>query len=244
MLFRSYRSLACVGMGSALVIVITAKSSGALMALMAAVAALTFWKWRAFLPWVRWGVVLGILLLASVMKAPVWYWFDRLSSVTGGTGWHRAFLIDQTIRYFDEWWLFGTTYTAHWGPGGEVTTGDPNMMDITNHYVMEGVKGGLARLALFLGIVVRCFRSFGRHLRVETHDPSTQFFIWGTGVALFTHCVSFLSITYFDQIVVVWYWLLAFASYVDRANSRVATPLDETKGDLNPVKREPVPVDI
>jgi hypothetical protein len=36
--------------------------------------------------------------------------------------------------------------------------------------------------------------------------------IWSLGVCLFGHCVSFLSISYFDQMIVMWYWLLAVIS--------------------------------
>ena len=32
------------------------------------------------------------------------------------------------------------------------------------------------------------------------------------GVSLFGHCISFISITYFDQLIIVWFWLLAIIS--------------------------------
>ena len=37
---------------------------------------------------------------------------------------------------------------------------------------------------------------------------------WAIGVTLFAHCISFLSIIYFDQMGVIWYWLLAAISRV------------------------------
>ena len=116
------------------------------MALIAAMVGLALWRWQRYMRLMRRGAVVAILVSTLVMKAPVWYLFARLSEFTGGTGWHRAYLIDQTIAHLNEWWLFGTTYTAHWGPAGEVIAADPNMMDITNHYVMEGIKGGLLKL--------------------------------------------------------------------------------------------------
>jgi hypothetical protein len=150
-----------------------------------------------------------ILVLAVVMKAPVWYLLARLSIVTGGGGWHRAWLIDQAVAHFDEWWLFGTTYTAHWGPAGEVTVGDPNMMDITNHFIAEGVKGGVLKLGLFIAIIISCFRGIGRRLRTEGPNSPVGFFVWSLGVSLFAHCLSFISATYFDQTILIWYWLQA-----------------------------------
>jgi hypothetical protein len=204
-----YRLLAVLATFSSLAIVGTASSSGALMALAASLIGMVLWKWRTQMRLIRRGAVVTILILSVVMKAPIWYLFARISNLTGGTGWHRAFLIDQTIAHFNEWWLFGTTYTAHWAPSGEVTAADPNMMDITNHYVMEGVKGGLLKLTLFMVIVVRCFKSVGRRLRSEPAGLPSGLFVWAMGVSLFAHCLSFMSITYFDQTVIVYYWLLA-----------------------------------
>jgi len=207
-----YRRLAVAAVISSLLIVIAASSSGALMALFAGMVGLTLWKCRRYMRLIRWGVVVTILGLALVMKAPIWYLFARLSDVTGGTGWHRAWLIDQTIAHFDEWWLFGTTYTAHWGPAGEVIAADPNMMDITNHYVMEGVKGGLLKLVLFVAVIVGCFKTIGRRIRVAAARAPARFFVWAMGASLFGHCLSFMSILYFDQSIVIWYWLLAVIS--------------------------------
>ncbi len=207
--WQQYRRLAAAAVLSALVIVVTSSSSGALMAVTAAGAGLAFWRWRSHMRLVRWTAALTVLGLAMVMKAPVWYLLAKLGNAMGGTGWHRAYLIDQAVAHFDEWWLFGTTYTAHWGPAGLVIAADPNMMDITNHYIMEGVKGGLSKLTLFLVIIVLCFKSVGRWLRASTGEQITGFFVWALGVSLFAHCVSFISITYFDQIIVIWYWVLA-----------------------------------
>lgn len=204
-----YRRLAVAALVAALVITVTARSSGALIALAAGVSGLMFWKWRRYLRMMRWGVVVAILGLSLVMKAPVWYLLAKLSSVTGGGGWHRAWLISQAVDHFGQWWLFGTTYTANWGPAGEVIAADPNMMDITNQFVDEGVKGGILKLVLFVTIIVVCFKGIGRVLRTEVAEWPAGFFVWSLGVTLFAHCLSFISVTYFDQIIVIWYWLLA-----------------------------------
>jgi hypothetical protein len=217
-----YRRLALAATISGLIIVITANTSGGLLALLAGFGGLLFWRWRGYMRLVRWGTVITIFGLALVMKAPVWYLLARVSDVSGGGGWHRAWVIDQAVKHFNEWWLFGTTYTAHWGPGGEVIAADPNMMDITNQYVLEGVKGGVLKLALFLTIIVQCFKGVGRQLRAEWLEPQARLLIWALGVSLFTHCVGFFSICYFDQIIFVWYWLLAAITTVaSTANERV-----------------------
>ncbi len=209
-----YRPIAVAAMVASLAIVGTASSSGALMALMASIGGMALWKWKAHMRFVRRAGVIAILLLAMIMNAPVWYLFDRLSSITGGTGWFRSFLIDQTISHFNEWWLFGTTYTAHWAPAGEVPAGDPNNMDITNHYIVQCVSGGLLKLILFLAIIVASFKTVGRWFKTQDADARAGILVWGAGVSLFSHCLSFVSTTYFDQIVVVWYWLLALIASI------------------------------
>ena len=219
-----FRLIALPATVASMVIVVSASSSGALMALLASLGGMALWKWKTHMRFVRRGAVVAILILAMVMNAPVWYLFDRLSSITGGTGWFRSYLIDQTIGHFNEWWLFGTTYTAHWGPGGEVIASDPNMMDITNHYIIQGVSGGLLKLLLFLAIIVVSFKTVSRWFKSENADSPGGILVWAAGVSLFAHSLSFVSTTYFDQIVVIWYWLLAvIASIPAWASEAVAT---------------------
>jgi hypothetical protein len=225
-----YRRLAAAAAVGTLIIVITASSSGALMAAAAAATGLALWRWRFHMRMLRWAAVLIVLGLAMVMHAPVWYLLAKLGNALGGTGWHRAYLIDQAVAHFDEWWLFGTTYTAHWGPGGLVIGADPNMMDITNHYIMEGVKGGLLKLVLFFLIVILCFKSLGRWLLSPAAEAAPALFVWALGVSLFSHCVSFISITYFDQIIVIWYWLLAVVGVLADLSGEGRTEL--RAGDL------------
>jgi hypothetical protein len=205
----SYRPLAVAATLCAIFISVSAASTGAFLTIFAAIGGLALWKGRNYLRSLRWAAVVAIFGLSLVMNAPIWYVTANLGSAFGGTGWHRAWLIDQALWHLNEWWLFGTTYTAHWGPQGQVIDANPNMMDITNQYVAEGVNGGLLRLGLFVVIIVTCFKTLGRTLRDIPPLSPGGLLVWAFGVSLSTHCFSFLSITYFDQSVVVWYWLLA-----------------------------------
>jgi hypothetical protein len=203
------RRLAIAGGLACMVIIITSASSGPLLAWCASFVGLALWRFRNHMRLLRWGIVISVVALALLMNAPVYYIIARISDFTGGTGWHRSYLIDVALHHLDEWWLFGTTYTAHWGPAGEVIVADPNNMDITNHFIMEGVRGGLLRLGLFVLMIVRCFQLIGRRLVAGEGRDNADIVIWSLGVSLFAHCVSFISIPYFDQIIVFWYWLLA-----------------------------------
>src|SRR5262249_60314992 len=95
------------------------------------------------------------------------------------------------------------------GPGGQGIGNNQEMMDITNHYVVEGVKGGLLSFRLLIALIIACFRGLGRAFRDEPAKSTTGLFVWAVGAALLAHCLAFISITYFDQVIVVWYWLLA-----------------------------------
>lgn len=239
------RQLAASAIIASLIIVVTASSSGALMALFAGIAGLALWKWRSHMRVIRWGAVVAILGMAMVMNAPVWYLFAKLGNVTGGTGWHRAWLIDQAISHFDEWWLFGTTYTAHWGPGGLVLASDPNNMDITNQFVWEGVQGGMLRLVLFLAVIVQRFRVVGRQVLSEAvKSPHAALFIWALGVSLFAHCLSFMSVTYFDQIIVLWFWLLAIVSSFAGVPAEKPAPLGTVQESASPAPESPAPAGV
>jgi hypothetical protein len=210
---RSDRALAFAAIISAIVIATTASSAGALLTIFAGIGGLALWKARGCLGPLRWGALLALLGLPILMNSPVWYLIENASSVVGGEGAYRSWLIDQAIAHFNEWWLFGTTYTAHWGAArGQLIS--ENMVDIVNQYVAEGVGGGILKLGLFLVIIISCFKGLGQALRDKRPTSPTGFFIWAIGVSLFTHCVSFFSISYFDQMVVIWTWLLASISCV------------------------------
>jgi hypothetical protein len=202
---------AALGTGSAVVVTLAAASSGAFLALIAGTIGLALWRFRRYMRLIRLGVVGMLILLALVMKAPVWYVFSRLSELVGGTGWYRSYIIDMAVKHFDEWWLVGSAYTVHWAPAGEVVPGDPNNMDIINNYIAEGLGGGVLKLGLFVAMIVLCFKVVGRLASRKSGvlPPARKILMWSFGVCLFAHCISFLSVAYFDQIIVMWYWLLA-----------------------------------
>jgi hypothetical protein len=77
---------------------------------------------------------------------------------------------------------------------------------------VEGVEGGVLKLGLFIVIIISCFKGLGRALRDKPPISPAGLFVWAIGVSLFTHSFSFISISYFDQMIVVWFWLLASIS--------------------------------
>jgi hypothetical protein len=161
-----------------------------------------------------------MLLLQVVMNAPIWFVFARFSFFSGSTGWHRANLIDQTISHFFDWWLVGARETYSWGVWGG---------DITNQFILEGVRGGLITMILFIAIVVLCFSRVGHLLRESRFESKrSRLFLWAIGATLFSHVISFMNVSYFDQNVVNWFLTLAAVAAANSSRWQQKQPAIET----------------
>ena len=212
---RGNRSIAALGMVSSTAITLLSGSSGPVAAYFAGIVGLCMWPLRNYMRTVRWGIVLSLGVLQLVMKAPVWFIFAHLNLFSGSTGWHRANLIDLTIRHFFDWWLLGTRNTLGWG----VWAGD-----ITNQFISQAVRGGLSTLVLFVYIIVLAYSGLGRSLRSARFESRrARKLLWALGCTLLAHIVGFLNVSYFDQNVVNWYLLLALIATAVSLCRREAT---------------------
>jgi hypothetical protein len=203
------KSLAVLGMSGCLIATVLSNSSGPLLSLVAAFGGLALWRLRGRMQLFRRALLAIVVGFALFMKAPVWFLIARVSDLIGGGGWHRSFVIDVAVKHFSEWWLIGTARTADWAEGYQVLLVDPNNMDITNHFVAQGISGGVWMLGLFIAMIVLAHKTVGRFVRGDYDVPLDRKLIWTMGVALSAHCTAFISISYFDQISVFWFWLLA-----------------------------------
>jgi hypothetical protein len=199
---RKNRWIAALGMVSATVITLTSNSSTPVLAYAGGVVALCLWPIRNWMRLVRWGVVLSIVALHMVMKAPVWHLVSRIDISGGSSGYHRFMLIDQCIRHFGDWWLIGVKSTYDWGW---------DMWDTANQYVGICDTSGLLAFILFLASIVYGFKYLGKARR-RAKGRKQQLFMWALGAALFANAVAFFGISYWDQTQVVWYALLAAIS--------------------------------
>jgi hypothetical protein len=206
------RRVALIGFIAATAITFASASSGPFISYVLAFIALLMWPFRKNMKLVRWSLLCGLAALALFMNAPIWYFAAHLSTWVGrGGGWYRAYLIDQFVKHIDEWWLMGTLNTAKWMPFAL----DENRADITSQFCAEGINGGLLTMLLFIWIIVLGFKVIGKSLRlVEDSQLGAKFMLWAFGSALFAHVVAFMSVSYFDQIIVFWYLLLAMISTV------------------------------
>jgi hypothetical protein len=216
--------LAVVGLISSTIVTLTSGSSGPVMTYACGVLGFLLWKWRFQMQIVRRGIVFCLLGIQLVMKAPVWFVIAHMGVFSGSTAYYRAFLIDQTIRHFFEWWLIGTKYEQPWAP---------LLTDITNMYVRVAFDGGLLTLILFFVILKRCFAGVGRALRAKPHRLlPAQRCVWALGAALFAHTMTFLAVWYWDQNIVNWYVLLAMIATVSMPVYAARKQVEQVHGEV------------
>ena len=160
------------------------------------------------------------LSLHLYMEQPIWHLICRINVVGGSTGWFRFFLIDQAIKHFFEWWFVGTPGTAHWGRG---------LYDVTNQYILEGVRGGFLTLLLFCAIIMIGFNYLWDIFLKQDRQGVSRALTWGLWCTLFVHAMSFWSVSYFGQIYLVWYMHLAFIASIYRftSNDDAGAPINE-----------------
>jgi len=197
---KQRRMAAALGLASSAMIAFASSSSTPVPTFLAGILGLCLWRFRRKMRVVRIGLAASLLGLHLVMKAPVWFLIARLSGILGGTGWHRAELIDQFINHFSEWWLIGTNRNAYWGL---------DMWDCINAFVNAGTEGGLVSFLLFIGLFVCAFSLVGAGRQRAAEDPLQERLIWALGVCVFANAVGFFGITYFDQTIIAWHAVLA-----------------------------------
>jgi hypothetical protein len=159
-----------------------------------------------------------------VMKSPVWQLIDRMSIIGGSSGYHRYQLVDQCIRHFSDWWLYGVKDTGAWGW---------DMWDTANQYVSVADQSGLIPFILFIAIIVYGFKFLGRARKAAEGNKKMELYYWALAAAMVANAVGYFGISYWDQTMVVWYTFLAMI-----AAAFVTIPLESTAT----VAAEEVPV--
>lgn len=201
------------GLAACTFIVIASASSTPVLVLVVVVAGLFVFNLRRYTGPVCLTMVGVFAIMHLVMKAPVWHLLARVNVVGGSTGWHRYYLIDKAIAHFGEWAVIGCRSTAGWGTG---------LADITNQFVLEGVRGGLITLFLFIIMLYMAFKIIlNCSFRCETRNE--KLLVWSFFVAMMGHCVGFLGVSYFGQIMMLFYMALAIVRF-----------LSEYKPDMQP----------
>ena len=167
--------------------VFTSNASTSILALGASVLGLAFWFLRKQMRLIRWGLLLTLLTLHLVMKAPVWALIARVDLTGSSSGYHRYMLVDNCIRHFSDWWLIGCKGYMGWGFA---------MFDCCNQFVVQAVCGGLLTLAAYIAIFSRSFGAIGNARKRVEGDRRWEWFLWCLGSALFSVVVAHFGINY------------------------------------------------
>lgn len=204
---------AVVGSIAAWVIVVCCASSTPVFSVLCGMLGGALFYYRRQMNVLRWMIVGVLVTLHAAMTAPVWHLISRVSAVGGSTGYHRYILIDQAINHFSDWALIGCSgYTVlSWGI---------HMGDVTNQYVFEGVNGGVVALCLFVYCIVIASGEIGKLWRSQRLNSYELKLAWALGVSLFAHCMNFLGVSYFGQISILWYMLLAIIGSLSIARGK------------------------
>ncbi len=231
---RCWGLLGCL---SGAVIVYASGSSGPILMVAFVVLGLVSWLVRERMSLLRRTLVLAVLSLAVVMKAPIWFLIARIDVIGGSESWFRAQLIQSSLEHLSEWWLVGTDFTRHWMATG--IHANQRHTDITNHFLSMGIKGGLPLLIVFIWVIVAGFRSVGVAIRAESPvDVRSSFFVWSLGALLFGFVANFFAITLFDQSVLL-FWM-TIAAIASLAHGRVPAPPAPATGEAAaPVRVRP-----
>jgi hypothetical protein len=207
-----HRPLAIAGLSGAMIIILMCASSTPLAAALAGAFAWGLMPMRRHIKLLRWVVIVGLIGMQAVMSSPLWHLLGRIDLAGGSTGWHRYRLIDQWIKHWREWFFIGSrSNPGDWGAG---------LFDVTNHYIVQSLHGGILQLGLFTLIIYLAFSQVGGLWRYWNRDRQKRVLAWALGISLFVHALNFVGVSYFGQITALWYLLLgsiaALAQYRKR----------------------------
>jgi hypothetical protein len=200
-----------IGTIACLIIIATTGSSTPVASALVAFFGISLYPWRHY----RRAMWAGFFLVAAllhfvIMEQPVYHLMARMDITGGSTGWHRFVILETFINNFSDWFLTGEHNPEKWRW---------QMRDITNHYIGQGLNGGLLTLSAFVFVVVLAFLNIGRALcRLDSSDivgmADHEWEVWLIGVAILVHAVTFFALSYFGQMSTLWYVQLALAGCV------------------------------
>ena len=212
------KTSALVGIVASTIMTICASSSTPFLTYAAGIGALCLWPLRGNMRLIRWGLVIGLVALNFIMKAPVWFVISHISLFGSSSSDHRAYLVDAFIRHFNDWWLVGTNDAGNWGWG---------MWDTSNQYINEGEGGGLATFICFIALISISFGNIGKARKAVEGDRAREWSFWFLGAALFANVVGFFGVSYFDQTRVMWFTLLVMIAAATSSVLGVKAASDE-----------------
>lgn len=213
-----WRSLNCLLIGALVVGVLSSMSSGPVVMLIFTSCFLLIERFKQFVKPIIILVAISCVLVGVVSNRTFYHVIASYVDPIGGGGWHRAKLMDLAIEHFNEWWLAGY---GQIDPGWGESLG-MSWTDITNHYLVIGVKYAL------LGIITLCgVLAVSISMLIQLHNsiqyPLLKSYYWALGSVMVALIISFNAIHLFGQAETLFYCILGFVG--SSANIRLKTVL-------------------
>jgi hypothetical protein len=153
--------------------------------------------------------VLSCIIIEILSNRTFYHVIFSYGSQLGGAGWHRARLIDAAIRNFNEWWLAG--YGGK-DPGWGNYFG-MSFTDVTNEFILAGVKYGIAGIIILCCVLIIAYKNIISTYRKSTH-PAMKSLCWSFGSILFAVTVAWMSVSFFGQLLPLFYCVLGMIGSV------------------------------
>jgi hypothetical protein len=226
------RVAAVAGLAGATAMVLTSYSSTSWLAFSGSFVGLAFWPLRQRMRIIRWGMLLSLVSLHMVMKAPVWALIARIDLTGSSSGDQRYMLVDMTIKRFSDWWLVGSKDYVNWGW---------DSWDLCNQFVAVALTGGLLALICYVAIFSRGFAALGTARKLVNGDRGQEWLFWCLGSALFATVVAHFGINYMAQLIMGFFSLVACISVSTSNVNLVTAPSQEaqTEGQFTSALRTP-----
>ncbi len=156
------------------------------------------------------GFVLTYLLIEVIFPKPAYFQIARIDITGGSTSYFRAELLYQFTQHFNEWFLYGTDYTRHWMVTGLPTA--TNHVDLTNHYILLGVQGGIIPLTLLCYLIYRALLRSPAACSVKHSSSNGKMpdkTHWAAICTVATTSFAGFSATFFDQTITILFMAIA-----------------------------------
>ncbi len=145
-------------------------------------------------------LVFSCISIGIASNRPFYHVIASWANPLGGAGYHRAKLIDLAIEHFDEWWMVGYgDKDPGWGPHLGM-----GFTDITNEYIIKGVRYGILGVIALCVVLAKAFRGLISTYRRMTH-PAMKSLCWAFGSLLFSVAVAWMSVSFFGQLMTLVY---------------------------------------
>lgn len=219
----SWRYYALILSGTAIVGAMSSMSSGPWVMMGVVIVCLAMERFKKWLKSVIIFMIISVILVEIISNRPFYHVIASYANPLGGSGWHRAKLIDLAIEHVNEWWLLGYgTEDPGWGEtlGMEKT-------DITNEFIFAAVRYGIWGLAALCAVLTVAFRHMIRVYKRTPYKPIKSL-AWAFGSMLVAVIVCWMSVSFFGQLMPLFYSMLgllgSFYAFSERRDFYAKAP--------------------